>query len=180
MTEDRIVWVDIETTGLSVDDDQLLEVGCIVTDSDLNPLDDGVSCIITPLRSLDGMSDFVRNMHASSGLLDQLGTHGVGIDWAASTIAGYIHHRIPVAKLAPLAGSSVHFDRAFLARDMPIVDDYLHYRHIDVSTVKELVRRWNPAAFEARPVPKGQHRALPDLHDSIEELRWYRATGLTA
>ncbi len=162
-------------TGLDLADDALIEVAVLVTDSELNVLGDGVDVVIRPEpAALAQMNDFVRRMHTDSGLLEVL-DRGVDMAEAQRQVMDYIRTWVPVAGKAPLAGNSVGTDRNFLARDMPDVIDHLHYRIIDVSTLKELARRWYPKAFFQAPAKTGGHRALGDIRDSIEELRYYRA-----
>jgi len=168
------VWIDCEMTGLDVTCDALIEVAVLVTDPELNVLGDGVDVVISPpVAAVEQMSDFVRAMHASSGLLDSL-VGGITLAEAERLIMDYVRAYVPEAGKAPLAGSSVGMDRAFLARDMPIVHDYLHYRNVDVSSIKELTRRWYPKTFFAAPDKASHHRALDDIKESITELRYYR------
>lgn len=175
-TEDRLVWVDCEMTGLSLDDDALIEVACVVTDAQLVELDDGIDVIIKPDQpALDQMNDFVRNMHTESGLLNEL-SDGVTLAEAERQVSEYVLGHCTDPKKAPLCGSSVYVDRGFLARDMPTFDALLHYRVIDVSTIKELARRWYKRAYFASPEKVGGHRALADIRESIAELRYYRET----
>jgi oligoribonuclease len=170
-----LVWVDCEMTGLDLGADALVEIACIVTDADLEPLDDGVSLVIRPPQpALDQMSDFVTGMHRESGLLPLI-PGGVGVGDAEAAVLDYVRRHVPDARKAPLAGSSVYVDRGFLARDMPGLDDHLHYRVVDVSSIKELVRRWYPKVYFQSPEKTGNHRALGDIHDSIAELRYYRS-----
>jgi oligoribonuclease len=171
---DRIVWIDCEMTGLDLRSDALIEVAVVVTDSQLTVLDDGIDVLIAPPQgALDAMGDFVRAMHTSSGLLDDIRS-GLTLDEAGSLLLDYVRTWIPEAGKAPLAGNSVGTDKAFLARDLPELVAHLHYRVIDVSTVKELARRWYPHAVAAAPAKHGGHRALADIRESIEELRYYR------
>ncbi len=176
--KDAIVWIDCEMTGLDVETDALIEVAVVVTDSDLNPVDGGIDVIIRPPASaLDGMVDVVRRMHTASGLLAAL-ADGVTLDEATDHVLRYIRSHVPERRKAPLAGNSVGTDRAFLERHMPAVTDHLHYRVIDVSSIKELARRWYPRAYFAAPAKRGGHRALADIRESITELRYYRAVLL--
>lgn len=178
MSTDRIVWMDCEMTGLDLERDALVEIACIVTDSDLTPLDEGFDVVIAPpAAALEGMEDVVVRMHTESGLLPLL-ADGVTLSEAQDELLDYLALHVPEPRKAPLAGSSVHVDRSFLARDMPAVLDQLHYRIIDVSSLKELVRRWYPRVYYASPDKRGGHRALADTLDSIRELRYYRATVL--
>lgn len=174
-SRDRLVWIDCEMTGLDVLRDQLVEIAVIVTDADLVELDKGVNIIIRPadLSILDGMDDVVRDMHTSSGLLDLIPS-GVSLAEAEGEVLAYVQQHVPEARKAPLAGSSVYVDRGFISRDMPGLDAHLHYRLVDVSSIKELARRWYPRAYFASPEKKGNHRALGDIRDSIGELRYYR------
>ncbi|GLW24288.1 MULTISPECIES: oligoribonuclease [Microbispora] len=172
---DPLVWIDCEMTGLDLGRDALVEVACIVTDGELNQLDEGVDVVIKPpAETLEQMSDVVREMHTASGLLRALST-GVTLAEAEAVVLGYIRSHIPEAKRAPLCGNSIATDRAFIARDMPLVDGHLHYRMIDVSSIKELARRWYPRVYFASPEKQGGHRALADITESIRELRYYRA-----
>jgi len=169
-----MVWIDCEMTGLNLATDALIEVAVLVTDADLNVLGDGVDVIITPPQeALDQMGEIVTKMHSSSGLLSEL-AGGTTMSEAEEEILEYVRRYVPEADKAPLAGNSVGMDRAFLARDMPGVAKHLHYRNIDVSTIKELARRWYPKVFFASPEKHGNHRALGDIQDSITELRFYR------
>jgi oligoribonuclease len=171
---DRLVWIDCEMTGLSLEHDALVEVAVLVTDSELNVLGDGVQVIIKPPdASLESMPDVVRNMHTSSGLLDEL-AGGMTLEEAEERVLAYITEHVPEPGKSPLAGNSVATDRGFLARDMKKVDEYLHYRIVDVSSIKELARRWYPRAYFSAPAKNGNHRALADIRDSIAELRYYR------
>ena len=176
---DRIVWIDCEMTGLELGHDALVEIACVVTDSELNELDEGIDLIIrTDEQTLAGMPDIVRQMHTSSGLLNDIPS-GMELSEAAALVLEYVHKHVPDARKAPLAGSSVYVDRGFIARDMPELDAHLHYRLIDVSTIKELSRRWYPRAYFASPKKNGGHRALADILESIAELRYYRAAVMT-
>ncbi len=171
---DRLVWIDCEMTGLNITTDALVEVACVVTDGELTELDAGVDVVIKPsAESLDQMPELVRQMHASSGLLDELAS-GITLAEAQDHVLGYVRGHVAEARKAPLCGNSIATDRAFIARDLPRLDDYLHYRMIDVSSVKELARRWYPRAYFASPAKIGGHRALADIRESIAELRYYR------
>ena len=177
---DRIVWIDCEMTGLDFKNDQLVEIACIITDAQLNPVDEGFQIVINADQEiLDRMDPVVVTMHTESGLLPEI-PNGVSLESAESALFEYISERIPEAGKAPLAGSSVHVDRIFLERDMPRVNAYLHYRIIDVSSIKELVRRWYPKLYFASPTKVGNHRALGDIKDSITELRYYREVAFVA
>ena len=171
---DRLVWIDCEMTGLDVIHDALIEVAALVTDAELNVLGSGVDVVIKPpAAALEQMSDVVRQMHTASGLLDQLDS-GADLATAEDAVLDYVRTYVPVARKAPLAGNSIGTDRLFLTRDMPRLEEHLHYRVIDVSSIKELVRRWFPRAYYASPRKGGNHRALADIRESIEELRYYR------
>jgi oligoribonuclease len=174
---DRMVWIDCEMTGLDLAHDALVEIAVLVTDSELNVLGDGIDLLIRPpTEALDHMPDVVRAMHSSSGLLAALEA-GQGIPLAAAErqVLDYVESQVPEPRKAPLAGNTVYTDRAFLARDMPALEAHLHYRIIDVSSIKELARRWYPRAYFASPPKYGGHRALADIRDSIAELRYYRS-----
>ncbi|GAB3117287.1 oligoribonuclease [Streptomyces calidiresistens] len=171
---DRMVWIDCEMTGLSPDDDALIEVAALVTDSELNILGDGVDIVIRPpAEALDSMPEIVRRMHTDSGLLEEL-PGGTDLADAQRRVLEYITEHVPEPGRAPLCGNSVGTDRGFLARYMPELEAYLHYRIIDVSSVKELARRWYPRAYFNSPEKNGNHRALADIRESIAELRYYR------
>jgi len=172
---DRLVWIDCEMTGLDTTADALIEVAALVTDFDLNVLGEGVDVVVKPpAAALDQMREVVRVMHTRSGLLDELDA-GVDLATAEQIVLDYIKTQVPEAGKAPLAGNTVGTDRLFLSRDMPTLETYLHYRIVDVSSVKELARRWYPRAYFASPAKSGNHRALADIQESIEELRYYRA-----
>ncbi len=174
-TTDRIVWIDCEMTGLSLEHDALVEVAALVTDFELNQLGDGIDVVIAPPpQALAQMDDFVRNMHTTSGLLDEL-AGGTTMELAQEQVMAYVTAWVPEARKAPLAGNTVGTDRGFLARDMPGLESHLHYRIIDVSSIKELSRRWYPRAYFSAPKKSGGHRALADIRESIAELRYYRA-----
>lgn len=175
-----IVWIDCEMTGLDINSDALVEVACVVTGSDLVPLDAGIDIIIKPPpAALETMPEVVRTMHTTSGLLDQL-ADGVDLATAEQLLLDYVKTHVADAKKAPLGGSSVHVDRMFLARDMPELTEFLHYRIIDVSSIKELTRRWYPRVYYNSPQKLGGHRALADILDSIKEMRYYRDTVFVA
>jgi oligoribonuclease len=175
MTNDaRMVWIDCEMTGLDLVHDALVEIAVVVTDSDLNVLGDGVDIVIRPpAESLVDMQQVVVDMHTASGLLDELEA-GTTLQDAQARVMAYVTEHVPEPRKAPLAGSSVYTDRGFLSRDMPELDAHLHYRLVDVSTIKELARRWYPRAYYNAPEKHGGHRALADILDSIEELKYYR------
>jgi oligoribonuclease len=171
---DRLVWIDLEMTGLDPSTDEIVEIACIVTESDLTELDSGISLVVKPSDApLAAMDDVVVRMHTESGLLDEI-PNGIGLADAESQVLEYVRGHIPEARKAPLAGSSIYVDRGFLARYMPDLDQHMHYRLVDVSSVKELVRRWFPRVYFATPEKNGNHRALGDIRESIAELRYYR------
>jgi oligoribonuclease len=171
---DRIVWIDCEMTGLDLAQDALIEVATLVTDFELTVLGEGVDLVIRPPEAaLAQMGDFVRQMHVDSGLLDVL-AEGTTLQQAQEQVLEYVRRWVPEPRKAPLGGNTVSTDRAFLGRDMPTLDAYLHYRIVDVSSIKELARRWYPRAYFAAPAKTGGHRALGDIQDSIAELRYYR------
>ena len=171
---DRLVWIDCEMTGLDLGADALIEVAALVTDFELNVLGEGIDVIIKPSQeSLDQMVEFVRSMHEKSGLLDEL-DGGTTLADAEEQVLAYIKEHCPDGSRPPLAGNTVATDRAFLARDMQALESFLHYRIVDVSSIKELSRRWFPRVYFAAPTKRGNHRALADIQESIEELRYYR------
>lgn len=171
----RIVWVDCEMTGLDVTRDALIEIAVIVTEADLTEVDDGIAFVIRPEDPsiLEGMVEVVQRMHTSSGLLAAI-PDGVPLAQAAEEVHAYVCRWVPEARRAPLGGASVYVDRMFLARDLPATEAHLHYRHVDVSTIKELARRWYPRSYGHSPTKTGNHRALADIRESIAELRYYR------
>jgi oligoribonuclease len=172
---ERLVWIDCEMTGLDLRRDALIEVAALVTDSELNILGDGVDVVVKPpAAAVEQMLPIVREMHTLSGLLDEL-EHGLDMAEAQNLVLDYVRAHVPEARKAPLAGNSVGTDRGFLARDMPDLEGHLHYRVVDVSSIKELVRRWYPRVYFQAPAKTGNHRALGDIRDSIEELKYYRA-----
>jgi oligoribonuclease len=171
---DRLVWIDCEMTGRSLEHDALVEVAALVTDSELEVLGEGIEVVIRPpAAALEQMVDIVRGMHTTSGLLDELEA-GITLEDAEAQVLNYVQTHVPVARKAPLAGNTVYVDRGFLARDMPALDEHLHYRLVDVSSIKELARRWFPRIYYAAPAKHGGHRALADIRESIEELKYYR------
>ena len=177
---DRLVWIDCEMTGLDLEKDALIEVAVLVTDAELNVLGEGVDVVIAPPAAelpalLDGMVEVVREMHTSSGLLAEL-ADGVPMAEAERRVLEYVREHVPDSGRAQLAGNTVGTDRGFLARDMPTLEAHLHYRIVDVSSIKELARRWYPRAYFNAPKKTGNHRALGDIRDSIAELRYYRET----
>jgi oligoribonuclease len=170
-----LVWIDCEMTGLDLRADALIEVALVVTDAELNLVGDGVDVVIKPPQeALDQMPDVVRQMHTTSGLLDEL-ADGVSLAEAEELLLATLRQVVPDPGKAPLCGNSIATDRGFIARDMPGLDAHLHYRMVDVSSIKELARRWYPRVYFASPEKKGGHRALADIRESIDELRYYRA-----
>ncbi len=171
---DELVWIDCEMTGLDLINDALIEVAAVVTDGELNVLGEGVDVVIKPSdEALTQMGDFVRNMHQTSGLLELL-ADGLSMQHAEELVLDYIRAHVPDGRKAPLAGNTIGTDRAFLARDMPMLESHVHYRNVDVSSIKELARRWYPRVYFHSPAKSGNHRALADIRESIEELRYYR------
>ena len=171
----NLIWIDCEMTGLSLKNDLLVEIAVLVTDSELNLIGEGVDVVIHATESqLEGMNDFVREMHTNSGLITEI-PKGISLAAAEAKIIAYLESASTIAGKSPLAGNSVGVDRAFIDRDMPLLSDYLHYRTIDVSSIKELARRWNPKAYFNAPAKTGNHRALGDIQDSIAELAYYRS-----
>jgi len=170
------VWIDCEMTGLDLRADALIEVAALVTDYELNQLGEGVDLVIAPPpEALAQMDPYVRDMHTSSGLLDALAS-GTTLDQAQAAVLEYVRAWVPEPGKAPLGGNTVATDRGFLARDLPELEAHLHYRIIDVSSIKELARRWYPRAYFNAPKKNGGHRALADIRESIAELRYYRET----
>lgn len=174
---DRLVWIDCEMTGLDPGRDEIVEIAAIVTDAELVELDAGVNVVVRPedLSVLDGMDEVVVRMHTESGLLAEIPS-GVTLAEAGRIVLDYVRGHVAEPRRAPLAGSSVYVDRGFLAKYLPELDAHLHYRLVDVSTVKELARRWYPRAYFNAPAKTGGHRALADTRESIAELRFYRQT----
>ena len=172
---DELVWIDCEMTGLDLGSDRLIEIAALVTDADLNVLGEGIDVVIhADDAALDGMVEVVAKMHRSSGLTQEVRNSTIDVATAEAMVMDYIRSHVPQAKTAPLAGSSIATDRGFLARDMPNLDDYLHYRMIDVSSIKELCRRWYPKIYFGQPDKGLAHRALADIEESIRELKYYR------
>ncbi len=171
---DKLVWIDCEMTGLSLEHDALVEVAALVTDYELNVLGEGVDLVIKPpQQALEQMNDFVRAMHTTSDLITELDA-GLSLADAEEQVLAYVREHVPEPGKAPMAGNTIGTDRAFLARDMLGLESWLHYRVIDVSSIKELARQWFPRAYFAAPAKAGHHRALVDIQESIEELRYYR------
>jgi oligoribonuclease len=174
---DHLVWIDCEMTGLDLRRDALIEVAVLVTDAELNLLDEGMDVIIHVADDvLDTMVAFVRDMHASSGLTDQVRASTTTLGEAETMVLDYIKKHVPEEKSAPLCGNSIATDRSFLVRDMPALDNHLHYRMIDVSSIKELAKRWYPRVYQSQPAKGLAHRALADILESVQELRFYRQT----
>jgi len=172
----NLIWVDCEMTGLNLENDALVEIAVLVTDSQLNILGEGVDLVMkATTEELAGMNDFVRKMHTDSGLIKEI-PDGVSKSEGEALILEYVTKYAPGSGKSPLAGNSVSVDRTFIARDLPTFNQYLHYRTIDVSSIKELARRWYPKVYFAAPKKTGNHRALGDIQDSIMELEYYRNT----
>jgi oligoribonuclease len=175
---DRLVWLDLEMTGLDVARHVIVELAVLVTDSGLEPLDDGIDVVVhQPAAALAHMDDFVREMHTRSGLLTAIESSDVSIEQAGELALGYVRGHVP-ERSSPLCGNSIGVDRRFLHSQLPALDEYLHYRSVDVSSLKELCRRWYPDVYRKRPAKKETHRALDDVIESIAELRYYRDTML--
>lgn len=178
---EELVWIDCEMTGLNLRNDRLIEIAVLVTDADLNILGDGLDVVIhAPDEALDSMVDVVAQMHKRSGLTEEVRASTVDLATAERLVLDYIRGHVKQAKTAPLCGNSIATDRGFIARDMPELDEYLHYRMIDVSSIKELCRRWYPRIYFGQPEKGLAHRALADIHESIRELRYYRRTAFVA
>lgn len=177
---EQIVWIDCEMTGLDVDRDGLCEIAVIVTDFELSPLDPGFDVVINPgAEALDQMNSFVRGMHETSGLLPRI-AQGVTVAEAEQQVLGYLKRLVTPGKRPLVAGNTIGMDRRFIAKYMPLLEERLHYRSIDVSTLKELSRRWYPAAYFGAPEKRGGHRALADIAESIQELAYFREAVLVA
>jgi oligoribonuclease len=178
---DELVWIDCEMTGLDLKADRLVEIAVLVTDADLNILGDGIDVVIHADDAvLSSMIPVVTDMHTRSGLIEEVRASTIDVAAAEQRVLDYIRTHVKQAKTAPLAGNSIATDRGFIARDMPKLDDYLHYRMIDVSSIKELCRRWYPRIYFGQPEKGLAHRALADIHESIRELRYYRQTAFVA
>ncbi len=170
----NLIWIDCEMTGLDLNQDVLVEIAVLVTDSELNVIGEGIDLVIkTTDAQLEGMNDFVREMHTNSGLITEI-PNGITLHEAEELILSYLRNASTIEGKSPLAGNSVSVDRSFIARDMPALNTYLHYRTIDVSSIKELARRWYPKIYSTAPDKTGNHRALGDIQDSIAELKYYR------
>jgi oligoribonuclease len=179
--DDRLVWLDLEMTGLDVERHVIVEIAALVTDGELEPLDDGIDVIVhQPASALAEMDDFVRAMHTKSGLLPEIEASTVSLADAGAQALEYIRSHVPLAGTAPMCGNSIGVDRRFLDHQLPELDRYLHYRSIDVSSFKELCRRWYPEVYSKRPSKDEEHRALADVRESIAELRYYREHMLRA
>jgi len=179
-SSDRLVWIDCEMTGLDLGIDELVEVAVVVTDFDLVPVHPGFDIVIKPDQTaLDNMGEFVTNMHTSSGLITEI-PNGVSLAEAEFEVLNYIIANVPEGQQAPIAGNTIGTDRAFLAKYMPRVDNHLHYRSVDVSSIKELAKRWFPRVYYNAPAKNGGHRALADILESIRELEYYRLAGFVA
>lgn len=175
---DELVWIDCEMTGLDLASDKLIEIAVLVTDAELNILGEGVDVVIhADDAALGGMIDVVTRMHTRSGLIDEVKASTIDVPTAEAMVLDYIRTHVKQPKTAPLAGNSIATDRGFIARDMPALDDFLHYRMIDVSSIKELCRRWYPRIYFGQPEKGLAHRALADIHESIRELQYYRRTA---
>lgn len=171
-----LVWLDLEMTGLEPSRDRIVEIATLVTDDELEIVAEGPDLVIaTPREALDAMDEVVRQMHTRSGLLAAIAVSDVALETAASETLAFVRKHVPEARKAPLCGNSIGTDRRFLAAYMPDLDNYLHYRNVDVSSVKELARRWYPEAFAGAPRKQGAHRALDDIKESIAELRFWRS-----
>ncbi|WP_203739934.1 oligoribonuclease [Actinoplanes cyaneus] len=174
---DLLVWIDCEMTGLDLGKDKLIEVAALVTDPELNVLGEGVDLVIhADDAALDAMPPVVRDMHAKSGLTEEVRRSALTMSEAEEIILAYVKEHVPNPRTAPLCGNSIATDRGFLARDMPALDAHLHYRMIDVSSIKELCRRWYPRVYFGQPAKGLSHRALADIRESIRELEYYRRT----
>lgn len=181
LVQDKLVWIDCEMTGLRLGTDKLIEIAALVTDSELNVLGEGVDIVIhADDDALAAMPDVVTKMHENSGLTDEVRKSTVTLADAEQQVLAYIREHVPVAGTAPLAGNSIATDRGFIARDMPDLDTYLHYRMIDVSSIKELSRRWYPRIYFGQPEKGLAHRALADIKESIRELKYYRKTAFVS
>lgn len=175
-----LIWIDCEMTGLNPEKDCLVEIAVVITDIQLNVVDPGLDLVIKPREdSLASMGEYVRNMHTISGLINEF-SKGLELKDAEARVLEYIKKFVPTANVAPLAGNTIGTDRMFIARYMPELDAHLHYRNIDVSTIKELAKRWFPRAYFQAPKKEGGHRALADILESIEELRHYRRSVFVA
>ena len=172
-----LVWMDLEMTGLEPSTDVIVEIATIVTDDDLEITAEGPDLVVNqPAEVLAEMDEVVRDMHTRSGLLDQIATSTLTVEQAGRATLDFLTDHVPEPRTVPLCGNTIGTDRRFLAAYLPDIENHLHYRSVDVSTIKELARRWNPAILKAAPSKKTSHRALDDIRESIEELRYYRST----
>jgi oligoribonuclease len=179
-SSDRLVWIDCEMTGLDLEVDELVEIAVVITDFELNVLDPGLSIVIKPDASaLENMGEFVRQMHTTSGLIEEI-PNGKSLAEAEYEVLEYVLKFAPTARTAPLAGNTIGTDRMFIAKYMPRLDNHLHYRNVDVSSIKELARRWFPRIYFNAPEKNGGHRALADILESIRELEYYRSAAFVA
>jgi len=179
-SSDRLVWIDCEMTGLDLEVDELVEIAVVITDFELNVLDPGLNIVIKPDASaLESMNEFVRDMHTTSGLIEEI-PNGVSVAEAEYEVLEYVLKFAPNARTAPLAGNTIGTDRMFIAKFMPRLDNHLHYRSVDVSSIKELARRWYPRIYFNAPEKHGGHRALADILESIRELDYYRKAAFVA
>ena len=174
MNSERLVWLDLEMTGLDLDRHVIVEIAALVTDNDLEPVDDGIDLIVhQPPSALAEMDDYVRNMHTKSGLLKEIEASSLSLADAGAQVLDYVRGHVPEGQ-SPLCGNSIGVDRRFLDRQLPELDRYIHYRSVDVSSFKELCRRWYPAVYKGRPGKSETHRALADVQESIAEMKYYR------
>ena len=177
--DDRLVWIDLEMTGLDTERHVIVEIACLVTDAQLELVDDGIDIVVhQDAAALAAMDDFVRRMHTKSGLLPEIEASTVDLATAGAQVLDYVKTHVPKPGVAPLCGNSIGVDRRFLDRALPELDGYLHYRSIDVSSLKELCRRWYPTVYRGRPSKKETHRALDDIRESVAELQYYRENML--
>ena len=177
VSDDRLVWIDCEMTGLELSRDALIEIAVVVTDANLDPVDDGLDIVIHIHDDvLETMVPLVKEMHETSGLTEAVRRSTITLGEAEQLVLDYVKRHVPEAKTAPLCGNSIATDRGFIARDMPALDEHLHYRMIDVSSIKELARRWYPRVYYAQPAKGLAHRALADIRESVQELAYYRQT----
>ncbi len=174
---DRLVWIDLEMTGLDPERDVVLEIAALITDSQLEPVAEGLDIVVAqPAAALEGMVDVVREMHAKSGLTDAVLAATTSLADAEAAVLDLVKQHVPEPRAVPLCGNSIATDRTFIVRHMPALDAWLHYRMIDVSSIKELAKRWYPKAYHHAPVKAGGHRALADIQESVAELRYYRSS----
>ena len=180
-SDDRLVWLDLEMTGLDLSRHVIVEIAVLVTDGELEPLDEGIDVIVhQPPEALAEMDDFVRRMHTKSALIGEIEASTVSLADGGTLALDYIRQHVPEAGVAPMCGNSIGVDRRFLDQYLPDLDRYLHYRSVDVSSFKELCRRWYPAVYKRRPHKAETHRALADVRESIAEMRFYREHMLVA